>query len=108
MARETKVLYSLSDIQSVRFTCGNCGAVQSFPSQKWIAPPRACSNDAAHDWMQPGSDAFKMVGQLMESLRELSKRKGNGTSAFKVQLEFELQPDDLKSENAATSRDIKK
>lgn len=94
MAKETKLLFSLSDISSIRFTCNanGCGAVQSFPVKTWTQMPRYCSNDHTHDWLKQGSLEDETLTQFREALQVLLKY--NGTSTFKLQLEFDTQADD--------------
>jgi hypothetical protein len=94
VAQEKKLLFGFSDIRAVRFTCGHagCGAVQSFPVKAWTHTPRTCSNDPTHDWLKDGSPEQKMFTELREALQGLIKY--NGTSAFKVQLEFDAEDAD--------------
>ncbi|MGH9682212.1 MAG: hypothetical protein ACRD4S_01160 [Candidatus Acidiferrales bacterium] len=89
MAQETKLLFDLSDIRSLRFVCQTegCGAIQSFPLKNWQRIPRACSNDVTHDWIKGGSQEEKTLAELKSVLQTLLKY--NGTSTFKVQLEFD-------------------
>ncbi len=94
MARETKLLFSLSDIRAVRFTCGaeGCGAVQSFAVKSWNLMPRGCSNDQSHNWIQPESPDAKIISQFRDALQALIKH--NGTRAFRLQLEFDAPRDE--------------
>lgn len=94
MTLEKKLLFNLSDIRALRFTCSakDCGGAQSFPVKEWIRTPRACSNNQEHDWLKGGSAEEQMISKFKESLQALIKY--NGTSAFKLQLEFDASDED--------------
>lgn len=94
MAQESKLLFALSDVSALRFTCQTegCGAVQSFPIGKWKTIPRVCSNDQTHDWIKGGSLDEETINKFKESLQALLKY--NGAAGFKIQLEFDVEEDD--------------
>lgn len=94
MAQESKLVFALSDVSALRFVCQTegCGAIQSFPLKTWQRIPRTCSNDTTHDWIKGGASEEKMFVELKTALQTLLKY--NGTSAFKVQLEFDVPESD--------------
>lgn len=90
MAQESKLVFALSDISALRFTCQTegCGAVQSFPLKTWQRIPRTCSNDTKHDWIKGGSLDEETINKFKESLQALLKY--NGTAGFKIQMELDV------------------
>lgn len=94
MPQETKLIFSVSDISALRFVCQTegCGAIQSFPLKTWQKVPRTCSNDTTHDWIIGGSQEDKTLTELKTALQTLLKY--NGTSRFKVFLEFDAPEND--------------
>ena len=85
MPKENKLLFGLSDIRSVRFTCNDCGSVQAFPLADWKTVPQVCMNNSSHEWAK--RDSTETLGQLRDTLKKLLKL--DGSAGFKIQIEFD-------------------
>lgn len=67
MTSENRWLFSLDEINAIRFQCKNCGAVKAFSLNRWTKITRICEN-CPHQWLEAGSveeEAMRLFNQAL-------------------------------------------
>lgn len=98
MTAENRIIAKLSDIALVRFECGKCHSVFSWPPSNWQCIPYACQN-CGDLWIISGSTDEIFIHNLKDAIQILAKAETG--FPFELALEFNRSSDSESSMSPA-------